>query len=180
MKSTAPPNETGRAWMLETEAGRWSIKQLNSWYGVDNLVEHACATLVDRLLRECPGLHILATSREPIGILGEATWSLATLASPDTDATSSVAEIRRSPAVCLFVDHAAAADPSFELAGNNAHTIARICRRLDGIPLALELAAARLGALTPSELAQRLDQRFVPLAAATAGVTSAADTRCDA
>jgi non-specific serine/threonine protein kinase len=127
-------------------------------------VLHACARLVDRLLRECPGLHILATSREPIGMLGEVIWSLATLATPDIDANSSVADIGRSPAVCLFVDRGTAADPSFALSVNNAHTIARICRRLDGIPLALELAAARLGGLSPSELARRLDQRFVLLA----------------
>jgi non-specific serine/threonine protein kinase len=123
----------------------------------------AGASLVDQLLRECPGLHILATSREPLGILGEVIWSLSVLATPDTDAASSVAEIERSPAVRLFADRARAADASFVLAATNAHTIARICRRLDGIPLALELAAARLGALTPGELAHRLDQRFVLL-----------------
>jgi predicted ATPase len=123
----------------------------------------AAAALVGLLLREGPGLNILATSREPMGILGEVIWSLSVLATPNTDAASSVAEIERSPAVRLFADRATAADASFVLAATNAHTVARICRRLDRSPLALELATARLGALTPSELAHRLDQRFVLL-----------------
>ena len=120
----------------------------------------ACAALVDLLLRECAALHVLATSREPIGIPGEITWSVAPLAVPDLHITASVANIERFPAVRLFVDRASAAQPSFALAAENADAVAQICRRLDGMPLALELAAARIGALTPGELALRLDQRF--------------------
>ena len=120
----------------------------------------ACAALVDLLLRECPTLQILATSREPIGIPGEVTWAVSPLAAPDATVAGSVAEIERSPAVRLFVDRASAAQPSFVLDADNADAVAQICRRLDGIPLALELAAARLDALTPHELASRLDQRF--------------------
>jgi predicted ATPase/transcriptional regulator with XRE-family HTH domain len=120
----------------------------------------ACAVLVDFLLRECQGLQVLATSREPIGITGEVTWAVAPLQAPDPQLPGSVDEVQRSPAVRLFVDRASAALPSFVLGPENAAAVAQICRRLDGMPLALELAAARLDALTPAELASRLDQRF--------------------
>ena len=123
---------------------------------------NACAVLVDVLLRECPGLQILATSREPLGIQGEVIWSLAPLETPD-ETSASVSEIERSPAVRLFVERAAAVQSSFVLDAGNADAIAEICRRLDGMPLALELAAARLDALTPRQLANRLDQRFALL-----------------
>jgi len=123
----------------------------------------ACAALVDLLLRECPSLQVLATSREPIGIPGEVTWAVFPLATPDPQVDGSVDKIERSPAVRLFVDRASAAQPSFVLDSNNAEPVAQICRRLDGIPLALELAAARLDALTPDQLASRLDQRFALL-----------------
>jgi predicted ATPase len=120
----------------------------------------ACAALVDLLLRECAFLQVLATSREPIGIPGEVTWTVAPLAAPHPHLSTSVADIGRFPAVRLFVDRASAAQPSFALDPDNADAVAQICRRLDGMPLALELTAARLGALTPDELARRLDQRF--------------------
>jgi non-specific serine/threonine protein kinase len=125
----------------------------------------ACASIIDLLLSECPGLNILATSREPIGMLGEVAWSVPVLPTPDIALVSSVAQIERFPAVRLFVDRAVANDTQFVLAADNADAVAQICRRLDGIPLALELAAARLGALTPGELADRLDERFVLLTA---------------
>jgi non-specific serine/threonine protein kinase len=123
----------------------------------------ACASLIDLLLRECPSLNILATSREPIGMLGEVAWSVPVLPTPDTAMVSSVADIEGFPAVRLFVDRAVAVQPSFELNSENAGAVAQICRQLDGIPLALELAAARLGALTPGELADRLGERFALL-----------------
>jgi predicted ATPase len=117
------------------------------------------AALVDRLLRECPSLHILTTSREPIGIPGEVAWNLAPLAPPEQRGSASLRDVERSPAVQVFVDRASAAQPSFVLGDDNASAVAQICRHLDRIPLALELAAARLDALTPEELAGRLDQR---------------------
>ena len=120
----------------------------------------ACATLVDLLLRECPSLHVLATSREPIGIPAEVSRGVPSLAAPAAHLSDSVAEVERSPAVQLFVDRASALQPDFSLATDNAHAIAQICRRLDGIPLALELAAVCLDALTPDQLTSRLDQRF--------------------
>jgi predicted ATPase len=121
---------------------------------------NACAALVALLLRECPTLHILATSREPIGIPGEVIWNLSPLEVPEARGSVSFAEIERSPAVRLFVDRACAAQRSFVFGGDNVDAVAQICRRLDGIPLALELAAARLDELTPEELARRLDGRF--------------------
>jgi non-specific serine/threonine protein kinase len=120
----------------------------------------ACAALADQLLRECPELRILATSREPIGIPGELGWPVPPLPAPEVDTPRSAAEIEHSAAVRLFVDRAAAVEPRFALSDANASAVAQICRRLDGIPLALVLAAARLDALTPDQLATRLDRRF--------------------
>jgi len=105
-------------------------------------------------------MHVLATSREPLGIPAEVSRGVASLASPAAHVSDSVAEVERSPAVHLFVDRASGLQADFALTADNAHAIAQICRRLDGIPLALELAAACLDALSPDQLASRLDQRF--------------------
>jgi predicted ATPase len=132
---------------------------------VDNC-EHvldASASLVDLLLRECHALQVLATSREPIGIPGEVSWMVPPLTLPHTAATSSFSEISRSPAVRLFVDRASTAQPRFALTEKTALPIVQVCRQLDGIPLALELAAACLDALSVQELATRLDRRFLLL-----------------
>src|SRR5688572_13452080 len=119
-----------------------------------------CASLADLVLRECPKLQMLATSREPIGIPGELSWPVPPLLAPEADTPRSAAQIEHSAAVRLFVDRASSVEPRFALSDANAPAIAQICRRLDGIPLALELAAARLDALTPDQLATRLDRRF--------------------
>src|SRR6266851_3899331 len=118
----------------------------------------ACAALVDALLRACPELRILATSREPIGIVGEVAWRVPSLAVPE--ATATVEQLSSSPSVHLFVERATAVQPRFALTAVNAGAVAQICQRLDGIPLALELAAARIDSLTPEQIALRLDQRF--------------------
>jgi len=123
----------------------------------------ASASLLDLLLRECPMLQVLATSREPIGIPGEVNWLVPPLTPPDSAPTTSFMEIARSPAVRLFVDRASAVHPRFVLIKENASAIAQICRRLDGSPLALELAAACLAAFSPQEVAARLDKRFLLL-----------------
>ena len=124
----------------------------------------ACATLVDRLLRAAPDLRILATSREALGITGEVAWALAPLAVPDR------AAVQRSPdaaqalgqyaAVRLFIDRAVAVRPEFAVTNANAPSVAEICHRLDGIPLALELAAARVKMLPVEDIAERLGDRF--------------------
>jgi predicted ATPase len=120
----------------------------------------ACAELLDALLRGCPELHVLATSREPVGIDGEVTWRVPSLKVPELDRAVRVADLEDNPAVRLFVERCWAAKPDFDLTERNAPAVAQICRRLDGIPLALELAAARTQALTAQQLARRLEQRF--------------------
>jgi predicted ATPase len=120
----------------------------------------ACASLVDRLLRAAPLLTILATSREPLRLPAEIVFRVPSLALPDPDVDLAPADLLRHEAVQLFVERAAAAAPGFELDAENAADVARICFRLDGLPLALELAAGRLGALGPASLAERLDDRF--------------------
>jgi non-specific serine/threonine protein kinase len=129
---------------------------------VDNC-EHllgACALLVDALVSSSPELRILATSREPLGIAGEVSWRMSPLPTPDPDQLPTLAELAHIPSVHLFIERARAVEPRFGLSGRNAHAVARICGRLDGIPLALELAAARVRALTVEQLLARLDQRF--------------------
>jgi predicted ATPase len=100
-----------------------------------------CAVLAERLLRSCPHLRILATSLEALGLPGEAIRRVAPLPVPGLQQTSAL-HVADSPAVRLFVDRASAVQPSFVVTDHNAPAIAHVCRQLDGIPLALELAAA--------------------------------------
>jgi non-specific serine/threonine protein kinase len=122
-------------------------------------VVEAAATLADRLLRSAPALTILATSREALAIDGEKAWVLPPLASPPL-AAPSVDSIARFEAVRLFVDRASAASPAFALTERTAPSVAAIAARLDGLPLALELAAASVGALGVEQVASRLDDVF--------------------
>src|SRR5688500_11403685 len=115
----------------------------------------ASAVLADTLLRACPQLRILATSREALGVGGETAWLVPPLSLP-----ASAADLGASEAIALFVERARAVLPTFELAPANAELVSRICRRLDGLPLALELAAARLRALSLERIVDRLDDRF--------------------
>lgn len=128
---------------------------------LDNLeqVVEVGPTLV-QLLAAAPALTILGTSRVALRVTGETTWAVPPLEVPAADTVSSIAELADVPAVDLFVQRAAAAAPGFELTEANAGGIADICRRLDGLPLALELAAARTNLLAPAELAARLGQRL--------------------
>ncbi|MES9537075.1 BTAD domain-containing putative transcriptional regulator [Actinomadura sp. NPDC000600] len=120
------------------------------------------AELAGRLLADAPGLRVLATSREPLGIAGERLQVVPPLDLPGRDASPDA--LREAGAVRLFVARAAAASPGFALDGGTAPWVAAICRRLDGLPLALELAATRVRALGVRELAARLDDRFRVLA----------------
>jgi predicted ATPase/DNA-binding SARP family transcriptional activator len=145
-------------------AGKPSMAQLVEWLrertlllALDNC-EHvidAAAGLASELLRRCPGVRILATSREALGVAGERTWTVPPLSLPRED--DGFEKISASDAVTLFVDRAQAVRSSFTLTTRNAPAIARICRRLDGIPLAIELAAARVRTLDPEQLAERLE-----------------------
>jgi predicted ATPase len=120
----------------------------------------SAAGLAAELLRGTPHLAILATSREPLAVPGEVVFRVPSLDIPDPEHGLTPDELLGYEAVRLFTDRAQAAVPGFELDEHNALDIARICFRLDGLPLALELAAGRLGALGPEVIAERLDDRF--------------------
>lgn len=124
----------------------------------EHLVE-GCAALVDAVLRGCQRLTVLATSREALGVGGERAWLVPGLALPAATARS-VESVSETAAVRFFVDRAQAAVASFQLTSANSDAVAQICRRLDGLPLAIELAAARVRTLPPEELAPRLDDLF--------------------
>jgi predicted ATPase/DNA-binding SARP family transcriptional activator len=128
---------------------------------IDNC-EHlidASARLVHAVLAHCPQVGVLATSRELLGLSGEVAHRVPPMSLPPSD-PASVELLRGSDAVTLFCERARAAQPAFSLSGANAAAVAQICHRLDGIPLALELAAARIRVLSAHQIAERLDQAF--------------------
>lgn len=144
-----PPGDTLRAW----------IGTRHLLLVLDNC-EHLAATaagLVDRLLAACPGLHVLATSRLPLHCPGEQQWRVPTLRLPSAP---EVAAVAASEAGSLFADRATNAKPGFELDESTAPAVFQICRRLDGIPLAIELAAVRIATMSAADLAAGLDNRF--------------------
>jgi predicted ATPase/DNA-binding SARP family transcriptional activator len=125
----------------------------------------ACAALAERLLRAAPGLKVLAASREVLGVAGEARWPVPPLAAPGPEEPDGSPEaLARWDAVRLFAERAALADPGFRLDAAGGPAVAELCRRLDGMPLAIELAAARVHALPVGDLVERLDDRFALLA----------------
>jgi predicted ATPase/DNA-binding SARP family transcriptional activator len=119
----------------------------------------AATALVDTVLRRCPAVTVVATSREVLSVPGETTWAAPGLSLPPADATA-VDDLDGSDAAALFVTRARTARPGFGPSRSNAGAISRICHRLDGIPLALELAASRVRVLGVTELADRLDDRL--------------------
>ena len=120
----------------------------------------ACARLADALLRACPTLTVLATSREALGIHGDVPWRVPSLAVPDAQYPPSAPHLSAYAAARLFIDRARAAWPGFAVTDRNAGAVAQVCRQLDGVPLAIELAAARIRTLTPDQLLPRLEDRF--------------------
>ena len=138
---------------------------------VDNCeqVVDAAAKLTETLLRACPRLRILATSREALNIGGESVLRLSPLAFPDADHEPALRGLPRFDAVALFADRAAAAVPGFELTDENKATVARICAKLDGLPLAIELAAARLRVISPDQILERLADRYTLLTRGSRG-----------
>ena len=120
----------------------------------------ACAELVEALLREAPALRILATSREALGVSGETVCRVPSLSLPEALASVHVDALIDSEATQLFIERAGAVDSAFAPTPDNSDSIARICRRLDGIPLAIELAAARVVVLSPEQIEARLQDRF--------------------
>ncbi|HJT55172.1 MAG TPA: tetratricopeptide repeat protein [Ktedonobacteraceae bacterium] len=122
-----------------------------------------CVYLSETLLRHCPHLQILTTSREVFNSTAESTWPVVSLSYPNTSASltaPSVADLMQYEAIRLFSERAAAVLPSFALTEQNASTIVQICTRLDGMPLPIELAAARMRMLAVEQIAERLDDRF--------------------
>jgi predicted ATPase/class 3 adenylate cyclase len=123
-------------------------------------VVEACARMANTLLRACPELRILATSREALAVPGETLFPLRSLTLPPIDQLPPLERLTEFESVRLFIERARASEPSFELTESNAAPLVEICRRLDGIPLAIELAAARVRSLGTDQIAARLDDRF--------------------
>lgn len=139
-------------------------------------VVESTAKLTETLLRACPELRVLATSREPLGIGGEAVLRLSPLAFPSGNAEPVRGERPNFDAMTLFADRAAAAVPDFQLGDDNEPIVARICSKLDGLPLAIELAAARLRAISPTQLLERLDDRYAVLTRGSRGAPARQQT----
>jgi predicted ATPase/DNA-binding CsgD family transcriptional regulator len=153
------PEQSGRA-VTETLARALRFKSL--LLVVDNC-EHmlsACAELADALVPVCSSLRILATSQEPLGVPGEAVWRVPSLSVPGVGRLPPVDHLMQYGAVRLFVERATSAQPGLTLTDSNAAAVVQVCHRLDGIPLAIELAAARVKVLTVEQIASRLDDRF--------------------
>jgi len=124
-----------------------------------------CARIAETLLRACPGLQILCSSREPLGIAGERTWPVPSLSIPESwrdevRGSDAAERLTQYEAVRLFIDRATAVRPAFHVTNATAPFVAEICWRLDGIPLAIELAAARIRVLSIDQIASRLDDQF--------------------
>jgi predicted ATPase len=150
------PGQPIRATVLATLRPRQLLLVLDN---CEHLIV-GCAALADAILGACPNVRIVATSREPLTIAGEVAWRVPSLAVAPVERIPRPDDLLAYEAVRLFVDRAGAAQPAFLLTEQNAPAVAHICRRLDGIPLAIELAARRVTALSVEQIAARLDQRF--------------------
>jgi predicted ATPase/class 3 adenylate cyclase len=152
---------------VTARSGRTLAESLLEFLGTKQLLllvdncEHLLdpvAALIEEITRSCLGVVILATSREGLAIVGERILAVPSLGTPAENA--GLGAVTESDAVQLFVDRARAADATFVLSQDNFRAVVRLCRRLDGVPLALELAAARINVMSPAELASALDHRF--------------------
>ena len=154
---------------LREEPGRLLIKTLMDWLSNKELLlildncEHlieACAKFADEVLHVSHATRILATSREALGIAGESIYGVPSLQAPNPEEKIKIEQFEQYAAVQLFIDRATQSIPAFRVTNANAPAVAQICYRLDGIPLAIELAAARVKALSAEKIAERLDDRF--------------------
>ncbi len=154
---------------VREDKGRPLMNALQEYLRTKNLLlildncEHlldACAQLVDTLLRTCPGLKIIASSREALGVAGETPFRVPSLSLPDPRQLPTIENLTQFDAVQLFIERAIAVKPDFQVTNANAPAVAQVCHRLDGIPLAIELAAARVKGLAVEQIAARLDDRF--------------------
>jgi predicted ATPase/class 3 adenylate cyclase/Tfp pilus assembly protein PilF len=171
---TLVPQAVATALGVREEPGRAITQTLTSYLErkdtllvLDNCeqVVAACATLAETLLRSCPGLRILATSREALRVGGETVRRVPSLSLPDPERWLSAGgepegNLTQYDAARLFIERALAVDPAFAVTNANAPAVAQICHRLDGIPLAIELAAARVRHLSVVQIMDRLDDRF--------------------
>ena len=156
---------------VKEAAGKTVQQSLVEWLKSKRLLlildncEHlvaACAFLAADLLRSCPGVHILASSREPLAVAGAQTYRVPSLSLPDPNSkqAQTVESLSQYEAVRLFIERAQAVQPSFLVTDASAPAVAQVCFHLDGIPLAIELAAARVRSLPVEEINRRLDHRF--------------------
>jgi predicted ATPase/DNA-binding CsgD family transcriptional regulator len=154
---------------IRDQSARWPVATVSEHVADKHLLlvldncEHlldACAVLADALLQAAPELRILATSRQTLSLPSEQAVVVPPLAIPNPHARTSVGELANCDAVSLFVTRAAGVLPGFALTERNAPAVAALCARLDGLPLAIELAAVRLRALSPDQVLERLDERF--------------------
>ena len=150
--------QPGHSWLSELTRALRARRLLLVLDNCEHLIA-ACAELVEGLLPSCPDLRLVATSQQPLGAAGETILRVPPLPVPPAT-ISDVAEIGSNEAVQLFVARVRAHQPDFALSAHNAPVIADICRRLDGLPLALELVAARVATLGVQEAAARLSDRF--------------------
>lgn len=163
------PEAVAKVLSVREESDRPLLDTLAEWIGARVLLlvldncEHlisACAALSEELLARCAGLKLLVTSREGLGIAGEQLLAVPSLSAPSVRDGADPESLARFDAVQLFLERARAVAPDFRLDAGSAPAVAEICRRLDGIPLAIELAAARAKVLAPAQIAARLDDRF--------------------
>jgi predicted ATPase/DNA-binding SARP family transcriptional activator/DNA-binding CsgD family transcriptional regulator len=155
-KAVGVPEQSGR---LLTDALVEVLRAKEMLLVLDNcehLVE-AAAWLASVLLDSCPRLRILATSREALSVAGETRWPVPALSVPDPRRSPSVGEMERSESARLFAERARQRDPTFTMGSENIRAVAEICLRLDGLPLAIELAAARVGALSVEQISEKLE-----------------------
>ncbi|MGH3380339.1 MAG: BTAD domain-containing putative transcriptional regulator [Actinoallomurus sp.] len=155
MRATAPPAADPVERLVAALAGERLLIVLDN---CEHLID-ACARLADRILADCPGVRVLATSREALGITGETLWPVPPLAFPGDRSAERLDDLLAYPAVRLLAERGAAVRPGFTV-GTDRDAVLAICRRLDGMPLAIELAAARLRTMTAAQIAGRLDDRF--------------------
>ncbi len=156
MEASEQQDKTPAQALIERVRGKKLLLILDN---CEHLIE-AVAKLVETLLSNAPELKVMASSREALGVKGEMAWHVPSMSVPDAKSSMSLDEFSRLESVRLFIERAILAKPHFQLTKDNASSVAQICSRLDGIPLAIELAAARVRALSVEQIAARLDDRF--------------------
>jgi predicted ATPase/DNA-binding SARP family transcriptional activator len=146
--------------LIDTVTGHLMSKEVLLIFDNCEQMIRGCAQYAEQLLAACPKLKILATSIEGLGLFNETTWQVPSLPLPETKRVASVKELQQYASIELFQARAVNAKSAFKLSEENVNVVARICQRLDGIPLAIELAAARIKVLSVDEIGERIDDRF--------------------